>query len=337
MVLTTNAYGQKSEFKSFTKYAQQQGLSSYNIKKIFKDHRGFLWVATQDGINKFDGNSFIKYTHNSEAKHQINGADIREIIEDSVHEKLWIIPTQGNINSISLLTGNVIDNIVIPYNDPEGWSLTMLLQKQKIWIGTFTGVKIYDISTGKFEEDIKPPVNNTKNSTSFEVGKMFEDSHNNIWVFYCGYGIVVYKADSKKIIKEITLTDLNDILKTGNFRFNDFLFNSPNEILLATSQGLRKIKFDENYNCTVINNPCDGFDKINTESVEAIGRTKNKVVLVSAQSNLYAFDNNSFKIHYYKGNYKRFRGKLVEFRSLYIYRLYRQYCMARFRAGSQFF
>jgi signal transduction histidine kinase/ligand-binding sensor domain-containing protein len=40
-----------------------EGLSSNKVNDIAQDEYGFLWIATSDGLNRFDGTEFVKYYH----------------------------------------------------------------------------------------------------------------------------------------------------------------------------------------------------------------------------------------------------------------------------------
>ena len=42
-------------------YTTDMGLSSSLINQIFQDQQGFVWVATEYGLNKFDGLRFTNY------------------------------------------------------------------------------------------------------------------------------------------------------------------------------------------------------------------------------------------------------------------------------------
>lgn len=44
-------------------YTTDMGLSSSLINQIFQDKQGFVWVATEYGLNKFDGLRFTNYRH----------------------------------------------------------------------------------------------------------------------------------------------------------------------------------------------------------------------------------------------------------------------------------
>lgn len=45
----------------FTHYSSEDGLSQNTVMSILQDHKGNMWFATWDGINKFDGYSFKPY------------------------------------------------------------------------------------------------------------------------------------------------------------------------------------------------------------------------------------------------------------------------------------
>ena len=45
----------------FTHYSSEDGLSQNTITSILQDHKGNMWFATWDGINKFDGYAFKTY------------------------------------------------------------------------------------------------------------------------------------------------------------------------------------------------------------------------------------------------------------------------------------
>lgn len=48
----------------FTHLTTNDGLSQGTITEILQDRRGFMWFATRDGLNRYDGNAFVVYKHN---------------------------------------------------------------------------------------------------------------------------------------------------------------------------------------------------------------------------------------------------------------------------------
>ena len=72
----------------------QNGLSNSNVFDITQDNQGFIWFATEDGLNRFDGKNFVTYRHNANNKNSIANNLIRKIFYDSEHT-LWIGTQNG--------------------------------------------------------------------------------------------------------------------------------------------------------------------------------------------------------------------------------------------------
>lgn len=50
---------------SFRNININEGLSQSSVVDIAADHTGFLWFATQDGLNRFDGKEFLIFKKTS--------------------------------------------------------------------------------------------------------------------------------------------------------------------------------------------------------------------------------------------------------------------------------
>ena len=55
--IQTSLFSQSNKLH-FSSLTSKDGLSSNIVRAILKDRYGLLWFATEDGLNKFDGNSF---------------------------------------------------------------------------------------------------------------------------------------------------------------------------------------------------------------------------------------------------------------------------------------
>ncbi len=70
-------------------YTTNQGLSSNNVQSIYQDSKGFLWIGTDDGLNRYDGYNFKIYRYNIKNPDGIVGNNITTINEDS-HKNIWV-------------------------------------------------------------------------------------------------------------------------------------------------------------------------------------------------------------------------------------------------------
>src|SRR3712207_6661385 len=63
-------------------YTVKNGLSANEVKCIFKDSKGFMWIGTSEGINKFNGYNFKVYNTILDDPASVSDNDKRAITED---------------------------------------------------------------------------------------------------------------------------------------------------------------------------------------------------------------------------------------------------------------
>ncbi len=73
----------------FERLTINDGLSQSNAQQIIQDQEGFIWIATQDGLNQFDGYDFTIYRNDPDDDNSISGNRIVSMIEDS-EGTIWI-------------------------------------------------------------------------------------------------------------------------------------------------------------------------------------------------------------------------------------------------------
>lgn len=82
-------------------YTIRDGLSSNDIRKVICDSKGFIWVATDNGLNRFDGHRFKRIGMEG----GLRSDDIHFVVEDS-HQRLWIRLERDNHFYFDLLDLN---------------------------------------------------------------------------------------------------------------------------------------------------------------------------------------------------------------------------------------
>ncbi|HTJ51219.1 MAG TPA: two-component regulator propeller domain-containing protein, partial [Cyclobacteriaceae bacterium] len=91
--LPTVSLGQSSFEKiKFSRVDVDNGLSNSNVTCFLQDSKGFLWVGTMDGLNKYDGYDFTIYRQQPGDTTGLLGNSIASIFEDS-HGMLWAATT----------------------------------------------------------------------------------------------------------------------------------------------------------------------------------------------------------------------------------------------------
>jgi len=78
----------------FQKFNQDQGLSQVTISSIVQDKKNFIWIGTQDGLNKFDGYKFKVFKNDRSDSLTLPNNSITSLFCDN-HNRVWIGTEKG--------------------------------------------------------------------------------------------------------------------------------------------------------------------------------------------------------------------------------------------------
>lgn len=92
--IITKATGQTSYDIEFDRYTTKNGLSNGYVNAILQDSKGFVWIGTPNGINRFDGISFKNYYSDPKDTTSIPGSWVNSIVEDA-NSNLWLMTNNG--------------------------------------------------------------------------------------------------------------------------------------------------------------------------------------------------------------------------------------------------
>ncbi|MFK5969034.1 MAG: two-component regulator propeller domain-containing protein [Candidatus Marithrix sp.] len=202
------------EFKNLSIDA---GLSQGTIYTILQDKQGFIWIGTQDGLNKYDGYDFIVYRHDPQNIHSLGHNEIFSIYEDRAGT-LWI-GTGGGLERYD----REHDRFIHYKNDPQNpyslshnniWSIYEDNQGF-LWIGTNGGgLNQLDRQTGKFIRYQHDPQNpHTINHDS--IWPIYQDKNNNLWIGTDGGGLNKFNYQEQKFTHYL-LNDKNPYNLSNN-------------------------------------------------------------------------------------------------------------------------
>ncbi|WP_460190232.1 hybrid sensor histidine kinase/response regulator transcription factor [Urechidicola sp. KH5] len=90
LLLTTNTFSQYSQFNNKVKFlTSKDGLSQSEVTSIIKDKRGFLWIGTRGGLNRYDGKQFKVFNNDLNNPNSLSNNSIETIFEDK-QGNIWI-------------------------------------------------------------------------------------------------------------------------------------------------------------------------------------------------------------------------------------------------------
>ena len=140
--ISLSAYSQTQRPK-FKRLTTNEGLSHGLVAASLKDHNGFMWFGTGEGLNKYDGYRFIAYKHDPTKTSSISDNLVRDVFEDRAGN-LWVATESG----LDLFDR---DKEVFVHHLPGGTAVSVrdIFQdsKNRIWLGTTKGLFLFDPAT----------------------------------------------------------------------------------------------------------------------------------------------------------------------------------------------
>ena len=125
----------------FDRVHSENSLSENTIRKIFQDSRGYMWIATQDGLNRYDGFAFTVFNHETNNPKSISDNFINEISEDR-NGNIWV-GTRNGLNVYRYLTNDFQRFMPVPSGQSGLHGSYVLCIKEDpdggLWIGTDGG------------------------------------------------------------------------------------------------------------------------------------------------------------------------------------------------------
>jgi len=107
LFLSLQTVAQKSTTIKFNKLTIKDGLSQSTINCVTQDSLGFIWIGTQDGLNRYDGYSFKVFKQNAHSRTGLKDSYINCIMQD-YSNNLWIGTQSGGLSKYILNESKLI-------------------------------------------------------------------------------------------------------------------------------------------------------------------------------------------------------------------------------------
>ncbi len=98
-------FTQASDY-NFQRISVNEGLSQGSVRDILEDDLGYLWFATADGLNRYDGYEFHSYHHHGEDATSLVSGDVKSLYKDS-KKNIWVT-TEGGLSVYDRFKDNFI-------------------------------------------------------------------------------------------------------------------------------------------------------------------------------------------------------------------------------------
>ena len=242
----------------FSGYDIGDGLSSNVAYAILEDSHGFIWIGTQDGLNRFDGYDFHIYGVGAEGSKFMSHSGINALLEDR-DGFIWIGTEGGGLNCYNPETEKFWHFFHDP-DDPHSLSsntITSLMEDEEgtVWVGTLFGLNRMQKNYIEWYRDgfIRPLTctftryySQSREASSLSNSRircMFMDSFRHLWVGTAN-GLNLYLPEEGNLEGGAFIrytTDPNSALPLSHSNINAVYEDTYGHIWVGTKNGVNQL------------------------------------------------------------------------------------------------
>ncbi len=233
----SSSHGQISP-TNFEQYTVKDNLSANNVRRLYQDNLGFVWIGTSNGLNRFDGREFRVFKNDPTDSLSISDSFVTSISEDS-NGNLWI----GTLNGLNRFDRQTeIFTHVFPNESTDkainqAISSVFVDEDGLIWVGTSAMGLIMLDANGK---QLKAYTNEPGNNESIAQNNVLtiKKSHNgNLLLGLGGQGLSIFDKETGSFQNFYFGSDGSETTFRANV-IRDILEDAFGNIWLASYKGL---------------------------------------------------------------------------------------------------
>lgn len=239
-----NVFSIYSEPYIIKKLGMEKGLSNNYITDIAEDKNGYLWFATEEGLNKLEGNHFTSFYKNEHFPLNLTGNELNCLFDDQTEPVLWIGTQRAGLNAFNYQTNQ---QTIYQHDDKNPSSIATndvtgiyAASDGNLWITTYwRGIEHLDKKSGKFTHYNQQTVPGLPSNT---IWTLLDDHKGNLYIGHAHNGLSILSIRSKEIKNFIHDDSNNKTLPSNNVQciFKD---NTGN-IWVGTDKGLALFQHD---------------------------------------------------------------------------------------------
>lgn len=202
LISVTSVFPQYPQI-TFERIGKEQGLIPGNVNEILQDSTGFIWLATENGLCRFDGYNFINYNNRINDLYSLSYNHVFSLLEDK-NGIIWVGTLGGGLNKFDSRTGKFKRYMNDPAN-PASISSNIIFKvyrdsKGRIWISTLGGgLNLFDPASETFRR-FSHSKEDPNSISSNMVSALFEDKEKNLWIGTFDGGMNLFVESEKRFI-----------------------------------------------------------------------------------------------------------------------------------------
>lgn len=176
-------------------YSTEQGLSNSLINQIYQDRKGFIWIATENGLNMFEGTHFTVYRKSSGDSASLINNHVKTLFEDT-SGNFWVY-CSGGLMKYDRRTDAFSEVSLYNENSTRIYpSITSICERKNgdVWFATSAGL----FSIKKGESQIEPETLMNEYLRNHFLTVIYEDSNHRLWIGTENNGMHVYSFNTSE-------------------------------------------------------------------------------------------------------------------------------------------
>lgn len=207
--LTTTLRPQAKQY-SFDHFSSRNGLNTDLVHDIIQDEKGYIWLASLNGLQRFDGNKFTAFYHQPSVATSLPCNHIKSLFTDN-EQNLWVITALNRVG--------IFDKRTYKFKEaPVKWKSTEIPRAVKELFQTkegnlillaSDGIYIFRSKTSEFVpyDDFIPQPKGWKQNT------LTYDKYRNLFLMACDSGIAVFDPITGQLNYRGNNADNNPIIE----------------------------------------------------------------------------------------------------------------------------
>lgn len=211
--------------KGYETISTAEGLSQGMIFDMLQDKEGFIWVATNNGLNRYDGYNFKVFTNDPYNPYSLSRNTILKLFEDS-KGRIWAGTENAGVNIYDKTNGrfyriaqSVSNSAGLSGNEIKG--ITEMADGRILIATDNNGLDIVNVADSFFTNGAVPVITQLHLPNNTVVYAMGKDKNNNMWVG--GMDGAVYRFDAAN-------NSFSPIVGV-QFLFNGYFVNDENILI----------------------------------------------------------------------------------------------------------
>lgn len=155
------------------------------VRKLYQDSEGYIWISTYNGLLRYDGYSIIMYKPDNVNRGRSIDSFVNVVTEDKENNNLWI-GTHNGLYVLHKLTDE-IEKIVSPILQVCNVEAILFARNGDLWVGGNKGLFRRKAGCQSFEQEQR-----------VDVKSIIEDRHGHVWIGTWEQGLIRYAPNEQK-------------------------------------------------------------------------------------------------------------------------------------------